>query len=310
MNDNDKKRKQKLIIMITLSLVGCVLFVIIVAFGCALCDNLIDYLYDRIHAKQQITQSNNKNSEQYSQAPQQNLQSAPEINNSGSPQAQTLYAATPVTDFAYDFNEDYKSLKITRYKGEATTIVIPESIEGFPVTCISEGWFQPEEDTLYNIIVPKSIKEIEYKAFYSIKGTINIDISNLTYIGAFAFCESDLWGTIIFSNATKYVTGCFASTKITTVVVQEGVTCIENAMFAGCANLKSVTLPSSIKEIGFGAFGVCKSLTEVIIPEGVKIRYLNDEGAELDAFMGCTALPPLNRLKIIESGYKGIFNIP
>ena len=81
-------------------------------------------------------------------------------------------------------------------------------------------------------------------------------------------------------------------------------------MFTGCENLKSVTLPSSIKEMGLGAFGVCKSLTEVIIPEGVKIRYLNDGDAELDAFMGCTALPPLNRLKIIESGYKGIFNIP
>ena len=48
MNDNDKKRKQKLIIMITLSLVGCVLFVIIVAVGCALCENLFDCLLRKL----------------------------------------------------------------------------------------------------------------------------------------------------------------------------------------------------------------------------------------------------------------------
>ena len=106
-------------------------------------------------------------------------------------------------------------------------------------------------------------------------------------------------------------------TKILSVVVEDGVTCVGDYAFYACLKLASVTLPEGINSIGYssfrdctklaevnipnsvtsigsGAFSGCSSLTSVTIPEGVtSIGY--------DAFSGCTALTSADILgKITE----------
>lgn len=56
------------------------------------------------------------------------------------------------------------------------------------------------------------------------------------------------------------------------VVVTEssGVTEIPDYAFIGCARLRKVSLPSTIKKIGFQAFSECESLQEIILPEGLE----------------------------------------
>ena len=46
--------------------------------------------------------------------------------------------------------------------------------------------------------------------------------------------------------------------------------CIPNSLFAGCLKLKYLDIPSSIKEIKFGAFERCKSLEGIHNKEKVK----------------------------------------
>lgn len=54
------------------------------------------------------------------------------------------------------------------------------------------------------------------------------------------------------------------------ITVPEGVEIIEPYAFAGCNDIAYVELPSTLREIGEGAFLDCVSLRELTIPQGVK----------------------------------------
>lgn len=70
-------------------------------------------------------------------------------------------------------------------------------------------------------------------------------------IGAFAFKKPD------------------ATTKLTKVVVPEGVTKLGESAFDGCYELVEISLPSTLREIGEMAFWGCTALPAIDIPEGV-----------------------------------------
>lgn len=233
----------------------------------------------------------------------------------------SCFAANPESDFIYDMAPDGQGVMIKEYKGKSTTVVFPDTIEGLPVTQIgSDDWLAPQlfshtmynstKDIPYNITVPKSVKVIGERAFSGVKGKIDIDLSNITAIGKEAFFESDLSGTIKISKNLKF-TGpyAFKKTKITAVIIEEGVTSLcyddSDGTFMNCPNLKSVILPSTFTEIKGGPFGGCSALTEVIIPDGIKIDYTGMGSAY--AFLGCTSLSLATRAKIKATGYTGNF---
>lgn len=238
----------------------------------------------------------------------------------------SCFAANPESDFIYDLAPDGQGVMIKEYKGKSTTVVFPDTIEGLPVTQIgSDDWLSPQlfshtmynstKDIPYNITVPKSVKVIGEQAFRDIKGKINIDLSNITAIGKEAFFGSDLTGTIKISKNLKF-TGpdAFRKTKITAVIIEEGVTELgyvdhglsSDGMFMDCPNLKSITLPSSLAVLRGYVFCNCPALAEVIIPEGTKINY--GESWEISGvFTGCSSLPLAARAKIKATGYTGEF---
>ena len=57
--------------------------------------------------------------------------------------------------------------------------------------------------------------------------------------------------------------------SIERIIVEEGATSISSFAFSFCADLTSVTLPDSLKEICIGAFSFCESLREIKIPANV-----------------------------------------
>ena len=57
--------------------------------------------------------------------------------------------------------------------------------------------------------------------------------------------------------------------SIKTVVIQDGVTSIDDCAFAHCSSLNSVTIPDSVTSIRSAAFSYCSNLTSIIIPDGV-----------------------------------------
>lgn len=222
----------------------------------------------------------------------------------------------PITDFGYEFTEDGKALKLVRYKGTSSSIIFPETIEGYPVIEIDSCYLSKDNNPYY-IYIPKNIKRIRGSCFSDVKGNIEIeDLQNISIELDYCFYNSDLSGTLVLTDVmvkeyNKDSTGDilihrygqFARTKITKLVVKEGVKRINAGMFQGCENLTSITLPKSLKYIEEWAFNDCKSLTEVNIPEGKKIYYINST-----AFKGDTALSLETRKKLFNYGYEGTFD--
>ncbi len=67
----------------------------------------------------------------------------------------------------------------------------------------------------------------------------------------------------------EYHGGPWASTKVKSVSIKSGVTCIGDYAFYNCTNLTGVTLPNSVTSIGKGAFSYCSSLASITIPSSV-----------------------------------------
>lgn len=74
--------------------------------------------------------------------------------------------------------------------------------------------------------------------------------------------------------------------NITSIVISEGITEIDENAFAGAKNLESVTIPKTVKVIPEGFARNCIKLNTLVLPNGV------EEIGE-GAFSGCEALPTL-----------------
>ena len=82
---------------------------------------------------------------------------------------------------------------------------------------------------------------------------------------------------------TESFRGC---KELTSVTIPEGVTHIDVHAFDNCIGLKSVSLPSSLRDIGYAAFGKDAELESVTIPNGVR-------SIAADAFNGCRKVKSL-----------------
>ena len=163
-------------------------------------------------------------------------------------------------DFEYSVSGD--TAEITKYKGSASTLVIPSEIDGKKVTGIGRMAFA-SCTTLTDVTIPDSVTSIGDWAFSDCDAIVNVKIPDtVTYLGEYAFrsCSS-----------------------LTSVHIPKGIKTIEMRAFLSCSSLESLTIPENITSIGLGAFSLCKKLTDVTIPGNVKTV---GEGA----FSNCTGL--------------------
>lgn len=195
-----------------------------------------------------------------------------------------------------------------------TEIVVTEGTTVIPV----DAFYGCE--SIVRIQLPSTLREIENSAFGECTGLEEISFQDgLLKIGEYAFkkCVSlktvDLPDSVehiqagIFSDCTalesfdyplswtntlhyeslfsnvyggRQVSGC---TKITKLVVPEGVVIIPDNAFSDCDNLTEVVLPSTLVEIRPDAFKDCGMLTKVNIPASVQL-------IGKDAFANCGSL--------------------
>lgn len=113
-------------------------------------------------------------------------------------------------------------------------------------------------------------------------------------------CYNDTEGEVIIPETyngyqvTRIAARAFKDCKkITSVVIPDTITCIDDFTFYNCTNLKSVTIPDSVTSIGLGAFKNCKKLASITIPKKVTSIASN-------AFRDCKSL---ESVKILGKTY-------
>ena len=164
---------------------------------------------------------------------------------------------------------------ITRYTGSATTVIIPSTIEGYPVTSIGDHAFDFCHN-LTSVTLGDSVTEIGYSAFDNCSKLTNItvDTENQYY--------SSQDGILFSKDKTTLVKYPIGKT-VTTYTIPDSVTSIGDYAFCSCDSLTSITIPDSVNTIGGGAFHGCSSLERITIPDSV-----TSIGSY--AFSGCSSL--------------------
>ena len=190
--------------------------------------------------------------------------------------------ATSASDFTYELTADGSGIKINGYTGNGGKVVIPSTIENFPVTEIGAGAFIGQDDYSYfpaneisEIVIPNSVLTIGNAAFY--------------------------WND-----------------NLKAVTLPNGLKDLSPNIFRDCENLTTVNFPASLEQIGHNAFNGCRELANLSIPSSltwvrfttVHLSYSTEEIVDEPAnraFIGCQKLSIKTRQTIQSWGYTGGF---
>ena len=115
--------------------------------------------------------------------------------------------AAPESDFEFKLSEDGTFIELTKYKGNAKDLVIPETIQGLPVEVINvfEG-----NKKIKSVVIPSSVKVILGKAFFDCASLEKVTLpERLLFIGFFAFGNTGLTSVTLPKSLEYLLTGAF-----------------------------------------------------------------------------------------------------
>ena len=184
--------------------------------------------------------------------------------------------------FTVNIYKTYAEIAIYNGK-EETEIVIPDSFLGVPVKIIGEYAFYGDEK-LEKVTLPSSLVEINRYAFEGCSSLKEIVTNEgLEIIDQAAFRNSSLEKINLPSTLIIIGKQSFYKTKITELIIPDGVDHIQSYAFYGCSALKTLVFGKRVSSIEENAFYNCSSLETVVIPE--TLSKLGDY-----CFRGCTSL--------------------
>lgn len=223
------------------------------------------------------------------------------------------------------------TLRIVKYTGSSTSLIIPETINDYAVADIEEKVFSKrnsllsieinscgkigyrafeECNRLNSITIGKNVSSIGNYAFYNCKSLteINFYASNCADLDLYSYCfdyaGNDKNGitVTIGKNVEKipaylfYVGDSAKAHNITNIIFEENSSCVNigNAAFLGCAKINNIAIPNKVQTIGTSAFFRCSNLTQIAIPDSVKL-------IGESAFRECTSLSIVTMGKNVET---------
>lgn len=189
-----------------------------------------------------------------------------------------LYANWATSSPASDFAFDAASGKITSYKGNATDVVIPESIGGAPVTILGYGLFMGKQ--ISSIVLPSSIIAFESKTesgFETVSRTFqdckvkNINLFNtaITTIPKWSFMFGVIENIILPGTLEQIQQGAFEGSSLKSITVPNSVKYIEPYSFFRCKSLTKVSLGKGVLSIGNGVYAESSILAELTLSRDI-----------------------------------------
>jgi hypothetical protein len=165
---------------------------------------------------------------------------------------------SPESDFKC--MEGKEGLVLLNYLGSDEVVVLPETIDGKPITSISKYTFA-NTDAIKAVRLSDSVTELEFGAFGECTGLeLFASGSGLEIIGKAAF------------------QGC---KSLREVRLNEGLKTIEGGAFSFCTSLSSVDIPASVEDISDAPFSGMSDEFKVIIEKGSVLTEDANKLAEL-----------------------------
>ncbi len=149
-----------------------------------------------------------------------------------------------INEVTYVIHSDWAEVESCEVTVQGGKVVIPEEIDGVPVTKIGTAAFNG--CVIQEIVIPEIVVEIGNSAF---EGCYPLETVKLP------------------SNLKKIEDSTFRSSGIKKIIIPESVTEIEETAFDGCSNLETITIPKNVKTIGKCVFSHSR-LKEILVEEG------------------------------------------
>ena len=163
-----------------------------------------------------------------------------------------------------------------------TSVTIPDSVSSIGVEAFRGC------TNLISVTLPNSVTNIGDAAFYECSKLINVTLpdNDETTIGEAAFMYCSGLTDLIIPNGVYYIDShtFYGCSGLTSVSFPDYLAFIGNYAFNYCSSLNDVKLPGNyLTSIFYEAFGGCRSLSEITIPDSVTEIYDY-------AFYGCSSL--------------------
>ena len=167
----------------------------------------------------------------------------------------------------YVVDEEAGEVTITGYEGTESDVVIPDELEGLPVTTFTAGTFA-YNNKLTAVTIPGTVKEVPSEAFRNCKSLVRVTVeSGTTTIGNYAFYDCwSLYTVELPDTVTTIGEYAFYENSLGNFQIPQSVKTIEEAAFFGCGGLREVVIPEGVTEICYNTF--CGCFTEELqLPE-------------------------------------------
>ena len=162
------------------------------------------------------------------------------------------YEKAPYSSYNFEYDDTNGIAKLANYKGSVENLILPEKVEKdgkeYTVSAIKYYAFKNNQ-TIKNVIVPKTYKTIEKWAFWGCSNLKTIQLSE----------GIEEMGQSIFNM-------CYS---LESIVIPESVTVLKNKLFSNCTSLKKAVIKCKVNVVGMYMFDGCRNLEEVVLPDGI-----------------------------------------
>ena len=186
---------------------------------------------------------------------------------------------------------------MTKKAFRSATVVIPQKIDGLPVTVIGSSAFI--ESDITSLMMPDSVTNIYTYAIAGCEKLTEVRLSeNLQAVGecSFSGCTSLTQVDLSMPTLTHIYNEAFEGcTSLQQVIFGDNIEFIGAEAFQECTSLQAAILPQNLKEVGDYAFALCADMQKIHIPKSLEIWGMY-------AFAGNTSVTEI----VFEEGLKAI----